>query len=345
MNQKRRRFMLFGTIILLGTMLAILEIDPILLIGSTVCMGVIMLIASGGLRRTSRSAPAPKEPKLQTKERKPSSPKEKTQKRGFFAKFRIPSLSQAFARLRFRGKKQEKAEINSIDELLDRALAENPVVVPVPQTPVPPAPAATTAKAAGGAGMDAFIALSSAELEEDLVTGIGQDEAGGRLDLSPDTPREGAEIATEPDEVAEILKAHEGELGNLGVPVDADALAGDLDSLKDIDLGSLEIEAEQGAAASTMKKEETPPSLPATVPVPPPVIPALQNPDQSAKGGGMDLFVSGNKGQDDVLSALKSDMKKVKLGKDPTLVRNMKDVTVQGKELEADLANLLDSLK
>jgi hypothetical protein len=59
----------------------------------------------------------------------------------------------------------------------------------------------------------------------------------------------------------------------------------------------------------------------------------------------MDLFVSGNKGQDDVLSALKSDMKKVKLGKDPTLVRNMKDVTVQGKELEADLANLLDSLK
>jgi hypothetical protein len=58
-----------------------------------------------------------------------------------------------------------------------------------------------------------------------------------------------------------------------------------------------------------------------------------------------DPLPGGLKGNDDLLSSLKKDMKKVKLGKDPTLVRGMKDTIVQAKELESDLAQIIDSLK
>ncbi|MDD1674006.1 MAG: hypothetical protein LUQ13_00030 [Methanomicrobiales archaeon] len=356
MDQKRRRIMLFGTIVLLGTMLTVLEIDPLLLVGATIGMGIVLLVAAGGVRFPLRAAAAPEERNVPKKEQAPLPPrKDATQKKSLFAGFHLPAFHHMFARLRPGKKKEAKEKLESIDALLDQALAEKPAVPPAIRTPVSSGSSpAGSSPSQGPASMDPFMALSTASLQENLEEEMDLGVPGDTTALPSVAAGSTRPAMTEPDEVADILKDHVGELSDPATIASTDALTADLDSLKDVDLGSLELEAEQGAAAATAAEGSPPvavgapdisppvPALPRTPPVLAPLAAAAE-PAKKAETG--DPFASGNRAHDDILSALKTDMKKVKIGKDPSLVRDMKDMTVQATDLEKDLAEILDILK
>jgi hypothetical protein len=281
---------------------------------------------------------------------KKAPPSGKKEKKGIFSSVHMPSLGLVLARLRPGQKKDNKARAESIDALLDRALTEPPPAKS-PAT-VPPAKTASPGglPPQGTAPADPFMGLSTAQLEEDLVRGIDLDDPAAGISLPPSAAPATASSVKEPDEVAEILKTSGGDLGDPGSLANADALAADLDSLKDVDLGSLDLGGEPAVAAApgpAVEKSADPAApAPSTLPRSQPVLPPLADiPRAEAKPLQLEPLSGGLKGNDDLLSSLKKDMKKVKLGKDPSLVRGMKDTIVQAKDLEGDLSQLLETLK
>ena len=351
MDTKRRRVMLFGTIILLGSILTILEVEPIILLLATVGMGILMLMVSGGVRLprwgAGSSQKAPVAVKAATS---PSGPGEKKQKRTLFAGLNLKYFSLALARIRPRSKKRDTSAEESIDKKLDRALTEKPGETK-PAGNRPPAPLTGGMPAAPkNDDMDPVLALSNAELEGDLDLGGSQNEDLAKLDLSLST--EGSPSLegppppedTEPDEVAEILKAGENELGELGDLADAQILKAETGDLAEIDLSALDIDPETapGSTAAVPKKEDKAAAPAGSLPVA--SLPAGK-PFQQEKSEDMLAFAACNKGNDDIFSALKSDMRKVRTGKDPSLVRDMKDVVVQARDLEGELTQIRDAMQ
>ncbi|MDD1678655.1 MAG: hypothetical protein LUO93_05675, partial [Methanomicrobiales archaeon] len=239
MKPECRRMLTMASVIGAGTVLILFDTPPILLITGTVALGFLMLILTGSLRLSEKESGGRKgrvEEKKEIIREQPGGKKietvplpeigsEKVKKRS------IRKLFSSLARM----VKKEKAlpkpdqKVKKIDEMLDTLIAESPVpaqVTPVPNTPSPKA-------AAPPLGLAPLKELTTAQLEDDLLTPEGMEgDRDSPLDLGPSVSIP-PDLSKETDEVEDTLKVHEGDLADLDSLGEMDL---SMDSLGGIDL-------------------------------------------------------------------------------------------------------------
>jgi hypothetical protein len=344
MNQKARRFLLLVSIVTLGSILIFLDTPIVLVISGTVLAGFIVMVVIGALRLSDLKPSRWRAREGQTQEKKPAKPDptpKSAKGREIFSSIRSSLSAFRSGLSRFSVQKKEiKTQVKRIDEQLDKALSERPAAPVTPERSSAPQPPLSLA------GADPFSALSAADLEGELIGGIGDDEDLATLNLSLDADQAPVSLDQEPDEVAEILKAHQEELAEFDGLSDTDPLATLPDTFDDVDLGALDLETEAAdrpqnpmVVGSDTAVQAAPDRVSAPVPVAPPVA------REENTGNDILSFAAGSARSDDLISLLKSDASQTKKGKDLSLLRDLKDMHVEAGELVAELEETVAALK
>ncbi len=333
-QQRSRRFILLLSVVVTGSVLVFLDMPLPILISATFLTGFMVMILTGSLRlggkRGEKGQSAPKKTTPA-----PGAEAERTKvRRSVFASFpnALAAVRAGIARFHARGRSPEE-HVQKIDELLDQALADNPV--PPQMQPALQKTAAPGAKP----DVDPFLALSAAQLEDEL---LADDEESGdrigdlqRLDVSLQGEEAPVQIEEETDEVDEILKTYETELSDLDDLGSTDALAQQFEDLGNVDLDALDPELQDGSAAGDPSPQQPPE---------PPAPPKAGAKPPEEPGGDMLAFASGSSG-DDLLSTLRADAAPLRKGIDMSLVRELKDLKVDARDLERELEETLKKLK
>ncbi|HTY15330.1 MAG TPA: hypothetical protein VMC42_06455 [Methanoregulaceae archaeon] len=257
-----------------------------------------------------------------------------------------------------RSKEQKKKKI---DEMLDgsitgnvsdiRSLKDaNPEMIPVsrktiddPFTTLVKEPINTELLDSAKSEVD-ISSLSDINLDEDVGTpSIGDDIS--HLDVSLDVEEEKITIDEETDdEVANILAAHQEELGP-GDAGDKSPIASDMSNLEEFDIGSIDLDEELDLGDDLPEPEKTeasPGPGKTNVPKEPEKVAAAQPVEKPRKmEDSMVAFSTGKGEDDDLMSSLKSEATKTKKESHASLVRDLKGINVPVQDLEKELEGFL----
>jgi len=348
MKENVRRPLLFLITVGTGSLIIVIDASVEVIVAGTVLAGFCALLVTGALDpadlKPSRLRAALRERPKKEKKKKtdPAAPKPPLIQRLASTEINLAgmlgtltaSIREAITHARAPEGEKKKA-IEEIDAMLDQAVDGS-----APDQAASPAPP----KAAGGA-VDPLAAL--ADLDLDSLDNLDLDEAAG-----PETAFESDQISllSEEDAVSEILKAHQSELedldldldlpgdsgtaGDLSERPDMSALSAELSALDDLDLDEIEIEGEE------VDDEEIDADEPA---------PEEEVPDEPGEPPEEDFdmvsFASGGMVDDDLIAALKSDVKKKKFVEDISLVRELRGEKYSARELAGELEEILATLK
>jgi len=351
-RENLRRPLLFLITVGTGSLIILVDAPVEVIVAGTVLAGFLALIITGALdladlkpsrlRRALRERPkAPETKKPDAAAKKPSLIR-KLAPAGISLPGMLGTLTASIRETIAHARAPEgekKNRIESIDAMLDQAVDGS-----APDQAASPTPP----KAAGGA-VDPLAAL--ADLDLDSLDNLDLDEATG-----PETAFESDQISLlseeETNAVSEILKAHQSELEDLDLDLDLDlpgdsgtagdlsgrpdvsALSAELSALDDLDLDEIEIEGEE------VDDEE----IDADEPAPEEEVPD-EPVDQPEEDFDMVSFASGGMVDDDLIAALKSDVKKKKFVEDISLVRELRGEKYSARELAGELEEILATLK
>jgi len=352
MKENVRRPLLFLITVGTGSLIIVIDASVEVIVAGTVLAGFCALLVTGALDpadlKPSRLRAALRErPKKEKKEKTDTAaPKPPLIQRLASTEINLAgmlgtltaSIREAITHARAPEGEKKKA-IEEIDAMLDQAVDGS-----APDQAASPTPP----KAAGGA-VDPLAAL--ADLDLDSLDNLDLDEATG-----PETAFESDQISLlseeETNAVSEILKAHQSELEDLDLDLDLDlpgdsgtagdlsgrpdvsALSAELSALDDLDLDEIEIEGEE------VDDEE----IDADEPAPEEEVPD-EPVDQPEEDFDMVSFASGGMVDDDLIAALKSDVKKKKFVEDISLVRELRGEKYSARELAGELEEILATLK
>jgi len=292
----------------------------------------------------------------------------------------LSSLGSLGTVLKERSRRERKVE--HINELLDKAVSEKVKGSALANAATGAKPEKTSPPAKGGPGVqeppkdqDPFLSLSGDEFDVSLLDGLDDNEAspsksspaaektsaapaaGSDLVINePDIPLPSLDISSEADD---ILKNNpEGGLEEFkgldgGEAIDQDF--GDLENLNldDVDL-DIDIEDEAPATGGTSGQGSpgtSPSSNPATaVKTDWVASDAPKNADilekQVSTQDDMAAFAGGASGTDeDLLSSLASDVKKVTKEKNISLLRDLKEFKAPAADIEHELKEMFDMMK
>lgn len=283
----------------------------------------------------------------------------------------VSSIGSLKSILTERKKPVKKPE--EINKLLDRTISERVSRGSALES----AAAVPTASGSGGGGgggalpagntdeTDPFLSLSGEELETGLLDGLDDAELDGLsaapaeaasigaegADTSADLSMPDLDMPDLPDadtnaEADAILKAHAEpgteEFENLEGGDAIDENLGDLDNinLDDIDLGDETAANEPAAAPEPAAASPSGSLIPAT-----PLTPAAE-PEPAMNQSDISSFAAGGGpgSDDDMLSSLASDIKKVKKEKDVSLLRELKDFKAPAADIEQELQDMAGQL-
>ena len=295
-------------------------------------------------------------------------------KTGMVSPFRsfLSSLGSLGTILKERNRQKKKLE--HINELLDKTVDEKvkPSVLasagtrPGPGTGTPGSSSGGTAPVGRAKEEDPFMSLSGDEFDVSLLDGI-EDTAptspsaagpgAGQTVREPDISLPSLDISSETDDILRNNASDLEEFSGLegGDSIDKDF--GDLDSL-DLDAIDLDVDPE----------DETPATGGSSVPggerTEPPAAPAGPEPvktawiasdaprdagtpeDQTSVTADMSAFAKGASNSDeDMLSSLAADVKHVKIERNLSLIRDLKDFKAPAKEIEGELREISERLK
>ncbi len=350
MKENVRRPLLFLITVGTGSLIIVIDASVEVIVAGTVLAGFCALLVTGALDpadlKPSRLRAALRERPKKEKKKKtdPAAPKPPLIQRLASTEINLAgmlgtltaSIREAITHAHAPEGEKKKA-IEEIDAMLDQAVDGS-----APDQAASPTPP----KAAGGA-VDPLAAL--ADLDLDSLDNLDLDEATG-----PETAFESDQISLlseeETNAVSEILKAHQSELedldldldlpgdsgtaGDLSERPDMSALSAELSALDDLDLDEIEIEGEE------VDDEEIDADEPA---------PEEEVPDEPGEPPEEDFdmvsFASGGMVDDDLIAALKSDVKKKKFVEDISLVRELRGEKYSARELAGELEEILATLK
>lgn len=257
-----------------------------------------------------------------------------------------------------RSKEQKKKKI---DEMLDgsitgnvsdiRSLKDaNPEMIPAsrktvedPFTTLVKRPIDTELLDSGKNEMD-ISSLSDINLDEDMGTpSFGEDIS--HLDVALDVEEEKITIDDDADdEVANILAAHQEELGPVETGDKAAAVA-DMSGLEELDIGAIDLDEELDIGDELPEPEKadaSPAQGRMTAPKEPEPAPAAQPVEKPKKmEESMVAFSTGKGEDDDLMSSLKSEATKTKKESHASLVRDLKGINVPVQDLEKELEGFL----
>jgi len=277
-------------------------------------------------------------------------------------------------------KKADPDKLKKIDNLLDAAVHDK-LESPPPSSTLSPeqrtvasggtAPAA--AAVAGGALADVpaeedpFLSLANDELDTSLLEGLDDDDSL-TIPSMPETGGESAEftVTLPGDDIAtadaggaplspemaaaadDILKANEGDAGELPALEGLEAVdegLGDLDSLSldSVDLEDDDDEDDSPDPATSAPAAAPAPSAPATM-APASAAPATPSVKKGSDQSEMAAFAAASGGDDDMLSSLAADIKTVRKEQDLSLLRELKDFRAPGTTIETELTELYTTL-
>jgi hypothetical protein len=286
---------------------------------------------------------------------KPVAPLEAKERRPLFA-----GLSQRLGAFRGRGERR-KAAVEDAAPATQRSTVGGSAP-PSQGTPAPP-----TAAVGGGApapreSEDPFLSLSDDELQTDLLDDIDSldnlegfetpplddlpsaDAVPAHIDL--DSVPEGGDAFE--DAAAAILADHANDLEEFtdleGVDeIDNELASLDETDLSDSELDGLEIDAGEMAALSASSGVDAllaPDAAPVVAELPiEPTLPPMSIPEPKNE---MAAFAAGPTGSEgDMLSLLATDVKKVRVKKDLSLLRDLQDVHVGSEDLVTELEDVV----
>jgi hypothetical protein len=154
----------------------------------------------------------------------------------------------------------------------------------------------------------------------------------------------------EEDEVANILEAHQDELGS-AEPGDEIAIDQGFSGLEDLDIDINDLNTQvmpdspRGIPPIAASGKNTPRvSSPAGTP---PAVSSAQKStmDRNVEDENMISFSSASSGDDDLISSLRTDISGVKRNVNSSLIRDLKDTRVRIQDIEEDLSALLSVRK
>jgi hypothetical protein len=338
-----------------------------------------------GMKFFEKSTPAKKDTTKPAKEvaKQPVKGVEKKGGIGLHVRSFVSSLKSLGTVLKARRKPAKKIE--EIDKQLDRAVSEKVEKRPAPGgsaqatgTSMPsPAGGAGIAGADATDGQDPFLSLSEDEFDLGLLdslddldspaspAGITEDTSAPLPDTAipemnePDIPLP----TTDTDEAAEdILKDNAQGLEEFSGLEGADAMDSDFGDLDNLSLDDIDIDEDT---------EEVTPQLPETPAEPAPKVVVappetgkeevktewvksdapkdlVQPDDQLSTQAEMASFAGGGGSDADLLSSLASDVKHVKVEKNLSLLRELKDYKAPADEIESELTDMytrMDTVK
>lgn len=377
MQESTTRAILLVVIMAFGTLMLLFDLPFFYLLLGALALAFLVLVVTGtvrmpSLKRERKTAPAGEKPakkpifRREKGEGAPSPRRDAQGLRDFFS-----SLKKAFALLgkdllksrSSRASEQEKSK--KIDTLLDKTVKGEAITSL--EDVIPEAAPVEKIKEE-----DPFAALVGEELNPDLLEGIEQtpeftipadedlgieipspEPASGespvtQMDLSLAAEEESITIdeTNDADEVKEILEAHKDEL-EMEVPLPSE----DLVDLEAIDLEGIEVEGD-----STPMQTATPaapakisPAAAKSSAVPPSPKPAAAEPKLAPSApepeAEMLSFGTGKREDDDLMAALKTEVKAKKKGEYASLVRDLKDIKIDAADLQRELEDLLKPKK
>ncbi|MDI9633117.1 MAG: hypothetical protein QFX32_03565 [Methanolinea sp.] len=383
MQESTTRVILLVVIMAFGTLMLLFDLPFFYLLLGAVALAFLVLLVTGtvrmpSLKREKKVVPAGEKPakkplfRREKEEKKPSPRKDAQGLREFFS-----SLKKAFALLgkdlvktrSSRAGEQEKSK--KIDTLLDKTVKGEAITSL--EDVIPEAAPVEKKKEE-----DPFAALVGEDLNPDLLSGIeeapefsipGDEDLGidipAPVEISDSEPASGESQVTQmdlslaaeeesitidetndADEVKEILEAHKDEL-EMEVPLPSE----DLVDIESIDLEGIEIEgdttpSQPATPAAPAKSPPAPAKGSAAPPSPKPTgaepksIPSAPEPEME-----MLSFGTGKREDDDLMAALKTEVKAKKKGEYASLVRDLKDLKIDAADLQKELEELLKPRK
>ncbi len=266
-----------------------------------------------------------------------------------------------------RERNRQKKKVEHINDLLDKTVSEK-----VKFSALAGAGTSTgdiPGSSGGGSGpgdraqeQDPFMSLSGDEFDVSLLDGL--EDTGptplpapgpGPMIPEPDIPLPSPDFSTEADN---ILKDNAGGLEEFSGLEGGESLDQDFRDLDKLDLDDIDLDPDPGeeTPATTSPAEEKPVPSPAAATGPAPVktawIPsdapgdAGNAGDQASITADMASFSKGASGSDeDLLSSLASDVKKVKKERNLSLIRDLKDFKAPAQEIEDELKETCERLK
>jgi len=263
-----------------------------------------------------------------------------------------------------RGSKEQKKK--KIDELLDSSITgnvsdirslkdANPEMIPAsrktvedPFTTLVKEPINTELLDSAKSDVD-ISSLSDINLDEELGTSSLENDIS-HLDVALDVEEEKITIDDDSDdEVANILAAHQEELGTGDAAGDKSPLTADMSNLEELDIGSIDLDEELDLEGDLPEPEKAEASTaPAKAAAPKePEKPAAAQPAEKPKKmeDSMVAFSTGKGEDDDLMSSLKSEATKTKKESHASLVRDLKGINVPVQDLEKELEGFLSMNK
>jgi hypothetical protein len=391
MKDSTRQLLLFGGIIVIGSVMIFVDIPPILLILGVCALALALLVSTGaitgqeikGSLKGMRAALSRRE-RAKKKTAKKSAPKAKDQAGGKRAQGEdsiFSTMRQGIGALfkdLGKGRKDRKKESEAPAQVKDSSVRgkgrggggapslmdASADIVPLTKESEP----------------DPFLSIGNDPIDEDVLDSISPDmdgplfddidplagNQGGdggdvtRLEIALDREEEEIEIDQESDdEVNSILEANMGILNQKGG--DAADAGVELTDLGAIDMGSVNVDPGMEARSSPGSSNKGGGGPEPQAPV------SASKPLSSAKaaqlfGGGpapsmstgktegsdeyeMVGFATGDKGDDDLMAALKSDVQNVKQDDSGGLMRDLKGSRVTVNALESELREILEGGK
>lgn len=322
MKSSVRRLLLFLITVGTGSLIIVFDAPAEVIVAGTVLAGFCALLVTGALKiadlKPSRLRAALREQRQKKNEEADTAAEPESG--GMFGTL-AASVRGAITHARAT-EGEKKRSIEEIDTLLDQAVEGS-----APQKPA-------------GIGVDPLAAL--ADLDLAALEDLDPDEAAA--------PKRGFESdrisllsGGEADAVSEILRAHQSELdppGSSDITADLSELPAmstlsvDLSALDDLELDEIEIEGEEIADEAADEKEPAPEEVVPEEPV-----------EKPKEDFDMITFASGGVADDDLITSLKSDVKKKKFVEDVSLVRELRGEKYDARELAAELEEVLAMLK
>lgn len=381
MNEGQRRIFLFAATLVVGLVLVFLDIPVLVMLGVLVVVGLLFLFMTGALtpadlallasrlRRpkpagdvgTAKAEKGPRRSFLRRKEKDlpevgAAPPAEKKKRGPLFA-----GLRETFRGLRG-GRERRKAAVKNAAAAAEPAAAGQTGAKSLQPSPTP------VAGAAPAPSTDPFLTLSDDELQADLLDDLdgldslemppideGRPASAGAspvVELELDSMPDGGDAFD--DAAAAILAAHATDLEEFTDLEGVEEIENELASLDesdfaDAELDGLEIDAGEMAALSGAEGAEALIGAPGASDALPDfsvtnaVAPQSAAPEESSND--MAAFAAGMTGSDgDMLSLLASDVKKVRVKQDLSLLRDLKDVRVSSEDLADELEGVLHLL-
>ena len=314
--------------------------------------------------KESGSAQSPSKPVKTPEKKEPAKIPEKSGGlRGHFSSI-ITSFRSIGTVLQERSKRQRK--VGEINTQLDKTVSEK-IEKPAAPTPLPPPVGGAGSSAAPSGDADPFLSLSEDEFDPGLLDGLGDQDfaapptglnaAGSDGDL-PDPTMDidaasnailQAQEPNSPDEFSGLdggdsLDTDFGDLDNISLDdMDMDGdLDGDLPDMQDTPApeavaapASAPASPQQDAAQSAVKTAWIPSDAPKG---------ADQVEDQISTQSDMAAFASGSTNDEDMLSSLASDVKRIEKKVDISLVRELKDFKAPANEIEKELDDMYQKI-